>query len=79
MNCHLCRPIPDSVFTEAIYQESRYVKLYIQTNTTSPSLRITADGYCPDNAHCGMRGVPVHCILPIKFCPECGTKLEKIS
>lgn len=67
--CEYCRG------KEMLYQYTNATKLYINTFGKARTL-VTECIPCPPYSDCSMRGVPSRSAFIIKFCPECGRKLE---
>ncbi|EGC03097.1 hypothetical protein [Ruminococcus albus] len=52
-------------------------KLFIDTGTEGKSRTLVTECTpCPDNANCGLRGVPARAAFLINYCPMCGRNLR---
>lgn len=61
--------------SKALYQKCRYGDLYLNTFRKSRTLEVKLKG-CPPFADCCMKDIPISVVFLIKYCPECGRKLE---
>lgn len=51
-------------------------KLFVNTGETGKAKTISVECVpCPENALCGLKGVPSRTSFLINFCPMCGRKL----
>lgn len=67
--CEYCRG------EEALYQHTNTTKLYINTFGRARTL-VTECDYCPPYANCSAKNVPARSAFVVKYCPECGRRLE---
>lgn len=62
---------------KTLYQKSRYGgRLYINTFGKARTLEVELKR-CPPFADCCMKDIPISVVFLIKYCPECGRKLER--
>ena len=59
----------------ALYQQTNNTKLYINTFGKARTLEVECNP-CPPHADCSMKNIPARSAFIIKYCPECGRKLE---
>ena len=61
---------------EVLIGETTEVKVFVDTGRTGESRTIRIESMpCPENAFCGMKGIPSRGVFLINFCPMCGRKL----
>lgn len=61
---------------------SRYHKIFIKTEpSSSPALFVTDNdgGRCPPFTICTAKHMNINSVFKIKYCPFCGSELEKAS
>lgn len=62
--------------TSKLYQHTIHTNLYI--NTFGKARTLVVECYpCPPYADCSHKGTPARSAFLIKFCPECGRRLEE--
>lgn len=67
--CEYCRG------EKALYQHTKTTKLYINTLGEARTLEVECE-YCPPYADCALKNVPARSVFVVKYCPECGRRLE---
>lgn len=56
--------------------ETSDTKLFVNTGESGKARTISVECIpCPDNAQCGLKGVPFRTSFLINFCPMCGREL----
>ncbi len=69
--CEYCRG------AESIYQHTNTTKISIKGQLGKKAL-IVESNPCPPYADCCMKDVPDRSAFIIRFCPECGRRLEEV-
>lgn len=71
--CDVC----DNLSKEVKYQEGLYASLSL-AKFGRKTLLIVKFSKCPEHADCSVKNVPIRQGFEIKYCPNCGAKMEGI-
>ena len=69
--CEYCRAVG-----RTLYQESIGMKIYFDSILGKPALLAESVMHCPPYVDCCLHNRPYGTFFWIKYCPECGRKLE---
>ena len=73
--CDVCNNLTET--KEVKYQEGTYGSLSLIKFGRRKTLLIVDFSKCPQYADCSLKDVPIRMVYEIKYCPNCGARLEE--
>lgn len=73
--CDVCNNLTET--KEVKYQEGTYGSLSLTKFGRRKTLLIVDFSKCPQYADCSSKDVPIRMAYEIKYCPNCGSRLEE--